>query len=60
MMKEKYAVIGTFVNCDNDVVIDYCDTLEQAEITYQAVDNDTYEEYGDLEFVRIVKFEIVK
>lgn len=60
MMKEKYAVIGTFANCDNDVVIDYCDTLEQAEIAYQAVDDDTYEEYGDLEFVRIVKFEIVK
>lgn len=60
MSKEQYAVIGSFVNCDDDIVIDYCDTLEQAEATYQEVNDDTYEQYGDLEFVRIVKITVIK
>lgn len=60
MSKEQYAVIGSFVNCDDDIVIDYCDTLEQAEATYQEVNDDTYEQYGDLEFIRIVKITVIK
>ena len=44
-----YAVIGTFVNEDNDVVLDYFDNLEDAKRFESEFESE------DLEFTRIYK-----
>lgn len=44
-----YAVIGTFANEDNDVVLDYFDNLEDAEQFESEFESE------DLEFTRIYK-----
>ena len=46
-----YAVIGTFVNEDNDVVLDYFDNLEDAK----RFESEFESESEDLEFTRIYK-----
>lgn len=46
-----YAVIGTFVNEDNDVVLDYFDNLEDARRFESEFESE------DLEFTRIYKLE---
>ena len=44
-----YAVIGTFVNEDNDVVLDYFDNLEDAKRFESEFESE------DLEFTRVYK-----
>lgn len=54
--KLNYAVIGTFVDSDNDVVLDYFETEEEAEKFADKVNCDD-ELYCDLEFVNVYKIE---
>lgn len=58
-MKLNYAVIGTFVNSDNDIVLDYFETVGEAQLLVDEVENDD-ELYPDLEFAHIYKIEKVE